>query len=152
MWVTLINRLSTVFSRHFKECFVANVSDRRNNIEVSTYPNGVLQRFRLLTKAIELVHGVWLKTREAYEHPLVKPRYWDVERERMTGLTPLDERAQNIISTMMTDGWFLSAQSLLAGGSWSRDRCHAVDSLSGTLRPFPNSPTPCKNGRRSGTE
>lgn len=91
---------------------------------MGTYPNGILQRLRLLTKAVELVHGVWLMTREAYEHPLVGPRYWCVARdgkgEDDRALSPLAGRAQNVISTMMTNGWFLSttpsrARKLIAG-------------------------------------
>lgn len=52
-----------------------------------THPNGILQRLRFLTKAIELVHDVWQMTRVPYEHPLTGPRYWDVARAR--GLPPL---------------------------------------------------------------
>lgn len=48
--------------------------------EADTYPDGIFQRLRLLTKAVELVHGVWQMTREAYESPLAGPKYWDVAR------------------------------------------------------------------------
>lgn len=40
-----------------------------------TYPDGIFQRLRLLTKTVELVHGVWQMTREAYERPLAGPKY-----------------------------------------------------------------------------
>lgn len=43
--------------------------------EADTYPDGIFQRLRLLTKAVELVHGVWQMTHEAYEHPLAGPKY-----------------------------------------------------------------------------
>lgn len=60
--------------------------------EAGTYPNGILQRLRLLTKAVELVHDVWQMTRVPYERPLTGPSYWDVARARGADGAPSSRR------------------------------------------------------------
>lgn len=71
---------------------------------MGTYPNGIFQRLRFLTKAIELVHDVWQMTRVPYEYPLTGPRYWDDARARVDGTPSSRQGRLRTISTMMTDG------------------------------------------------